>query len=115
MSDTFMDSGLGESGLGESGLGASEGDEWDDDLSDDFLLNETAFLAGLVEANDKFKRQMEGYINYHKSVINNETHVYPSAYLQNRSSYRKQAKKYEYDIETNVLIFTKKFRDGIGK
>ena len=104
-----------DSGLGESGLGASESDEWDEDICEDFLAQETAFREGLVDANAKFKRQMQGYIDYHVSDQNKEKHIYLSAYDKNWSSYCKQANKYEYDKATNMLIFKKKFRDGIGK
>ena len=114
MSESFLDSGLGQSGLGVS---EGDGDGWDDNDydKDEELLNETEFAEMVHDANEKFTRQLQRYIDYHLSVMRDEKHVYPSAYRQNKSTFQKQARRYQYDEEKGLLFYMKKGRDGIGK
>ena len=100
----------GDSGLGHSQLSNSE-DDSNEGQSEDIQSSEAVFRDKVVAENDRFVRQMQGYIDW--LISDQRNHVWPGSYKKSKNAFRRQARKYEYNEKDEVLFKVTKDADGI--
>lgn len=100
----------GDSGLGRSQLSNSEDDSCEGDTGEQ-QSSEALFRSQVLSENNRFVRQMQGYIDW--LISDQSNHVWPGNYKKSKNVYRRQARKFEYDEKDGVLFKVTKDADGI--